>query len=306
MTKRQAERLNMIQVVIQYCELNVAATAAIIAFALTLAAIKAKQLLINQLNQLTLPGTTGVTADTKLVRQALIDIALQLSAAVSAYANSVSNNTLLQEVNYTESELKRLKKDDLDDACQSIHDGALSNILVAADFGYDAADVTALATALLVYRNAQQNPRQTEIAIKSANSQIKTAITFTVNSLLKGQLDKMAKTLKKTNPNFLEGYTNARQIVNLPSDTTGVTGQVIESSISEPVPSASVKLFDRYGTTPLYQTTTDTSGNFSIIPVSPGDYRTEVTATGLQPYVDYTLHLSPGQQVSLVISLNPL
>ena len=76
MNKRKTAQANMINTTIIFCDNNTAATAGIPAFAIALALAKSKYNTVNQLNQIILPGTKGVTTDTKLLRSAVTSLAL--------------------------------------------------------------------------------------------------------------------------------------------------------------------------------------------------------------------------------------
>ena len=148
MRNRESNLVNMIRATLLYCNNNVAATAIILAFAGVKTSADNKLVLIDSLNQVVEGTTTGVTLDTKALKETMIQIAYKCANAVSAYATSVNNNTLKAKVNYTLSELRAKKKEDIDDICQTIHDEANNNLAVAGPFGYLATDVADLNTAI--------------------------------------------------------------------------------------------------------------------------------------------------------------
>jgi hypothetical protein len=165
MKKYLSNLVNMIRATLLYCANNAAATAIIANFAAAKSALDTKLVLIDQLSQIANASTKGVTLDTNAIRKAMTDIAFKCCNALTAYAVSVNNNTLKQKVNFSKTALNRLKKDEIDDTCQTIHDEADLNIAAAGGFGYLPTDVTDLATAISLYRTAMQNleisPKQT-------------------------------------------------------------------------------------------------------------------------------------------------
>jgi hypothetical protein len=134
MKKYLSNLVNMIRATLLYCANNAAATAIIANFAAAKSALDTKLVLIDQLSQIANASTKGVTLDTNAIRKAMTDIAFKCCNALTAYAVSVNNNTLKQKVNFSKTALNRLKKDEIDDTCQTIHDEADLNIAAAGGF----------------------------------------------------------------------------------------------------------------------------------------------------------------------------
>ncbi|MBK5285513.1 MAG: hypothetical protein JJE25_08910 [Bacteroidia bacterium] len=185
MDNKSSNRVNMIRTTHDFCNANPAPVVGIPAFALVLVTVGSKLVLINGLDQIAMGTTTGVTLDTNALRFTMTNIAEKCANALSAYADSVSNNTLLSKINYTKAKLDKLKKDEVDDVCQTIHDEADTNIAAAGAFGYDAGDVGDLQTSIDLYRASIQSPSQARLSISDAKKQIKSNIDSTIKSLLK-------------------------------------------------------------------------------------------------------------------------
>ena len=215
MDNQDTNHVNMIRTTNQYCTDNTAATAAMAAFAPQLTLSKAKLLLIDQLDQIAIATTKGVTLDTKALRKSMTTIALKCASAVHAYAASVNNNTLKAKVNYSQTKLDRLKKEEIDDVCQTIRDVTNTNIANAQNYGVIPADVTTLQSTINVYRIGTQNPRLAIITKSDAKKQIKKLIREIIDLIFKEQMDKMALTRKDTNPTFVNKYFGAREIIDL-------------------------------------------------------------------------------------------
>ena len=198
MKTRNSNRVNMINATITFSDANTAATAGILSYATILGQVKSKMVLINSLNQISDGTTTGVTLDTKVLRTAMSELALKCANATLAYANSIHNNTLAALVNYTESDLNRAKKEDVDDICEAIHDATNTNIAGASPFGVSASDVTDLQASIDLYRTASQNPRQAIISKSQAKKKVTNMIREVIDDLMVSQMDKMVNTLKKT------------------------------------------------------------------------------------------------------------
>lgn len=289
-------RVNMIRTTIIYCQSNTSATSGIPAFAPTLATSANKLLLIDQLDQLSVGTTTGVTLDTNALRKTMTEIALKCSGAVIAYATAINNNTLKAQVNFTKSDLDRMRKDEVDDACQTIHDVTNTNFGNVQNYGITATDVSDLQTTINLYRTSVQNPRQAIINRADANRQITELIRQIIDTLFKGQLDKMVVTLKTSNPSFHEKYFSSREIIDL-GKTTGKLRGTVKDRPGNPISGAAIILRITSQTDIAYQTQTDTDGAFGIANIKPGNYDIEVSKTTFTTITETNIRFGPGKEL---------
>lgn len=257
-----SNRVNMINVCVAYCDANAPATAGIPSFEPVLDAVKAKMVLINSLNQIGSGTTTGVTLDTNGLREAMTALAFKCASATLAFANATGNNTLAAQVNYTDNQLNKLKKEVVDDVCQSILDATSGNMAGAGPYGVVPTDLTDLQAAIDLYRVSSQNPRQAIITKSQAIRQLEEMVKEVTEDLLKDQLDKMANTLKFTNSNFWFGYKQAREIVDLGHTHAKIRGTVT-SSTGVPLAGVQFKVFAAGTTTEVGSGVSDSEGKYS-------------------------------------------
>lgn len=304
MENTDTNRVNMIRTTASYCDNNPAPTAGIPAFATLLTAVQAKLVLIDQLDQIAIGTTTGVTLDTNNLRATMSALALKCASAVTAYANAVNNNTLKQKVNYPASDFPRFKKEEVDDICQTIHDEANTNIAAAGAYGYAAADVTNLQTAIDLYRTSIQNPRQAIITKSSAINQIKDIIRDIIDNSFKGQMDKMVTTLKISAATFYNEYFQAREIIDIGATTAKVRGTVTDN---EGNPLAGVKfiIFQTGTATVVNSNTTLADGKFNIANILPGDYDFSWDLAGYQPQRENGVRITAGRELRRTITMLP-
>jgi len=296
MDNRDSNRANMIRVTIQYCTDNTSATSGIPAFAPVLNTASNKLLLIDQLDQIAMGTTTGVTLDTKALRTAMTDLSLRCSGAVVAYATSINNNTLKAQVNFTESDLNRMKKEEVDDVCQTIHDVTNANIANAQNYGISGTDVSDLQTTINLYRTAVQNPRQAIISKNDSKKQIKNLIDEVIKTIFKGQMDKMVNTLKNSNPNFVNKYFDARTIIDL-GKTTGKLRGTVKDRPGTPISGVAIILKITSQADIAYQTLTDDTGIFGIANIKPGNYDIFVQKTGFTTITETNIRFGPGKEL---------
>ncbi|MFN0032279.1 MAG: carboxypeptidase regulatory-like domain-containing protein [Flavobacteriales bacterium] len=304
MNKRETAQMNMIDTTLSYCENNTAATAGITAFATTLAQARSKYDTANLLNQLTIPGTTGVTADTRQLREVVTNLTFKCGSGVTAYAGATANNELRKKVDYSIPEMSKMSKENFDDVSDTIYKEALANLATAGDYGYDNSDVTALQAALGVYLPKQQDPRQAAIAIKTANVQINQTIRLIIDTFFKLQLDNMTNTLLITKPTFHSNYFNARIIIDLPTSKANLTGITTDDVTQLPIAGTQATIYAVGNPTPLKSAITDALGAYTIKPVSPGNYTVVFTSIG---YASLTKNFSikAGQTVTVSPFMTP-
>ncbi len=296
MERRDTNRLNMINSTVGYCDLNTAATAGITAFAGKITVIKGKLVLINGLNQIGGGTSKGVTEDTQEVRDTMTALALKCANATLAYANEVNNHTLKALVNFTKSKLDAMKKEDVDDACEGIHDATDANIAAVAAYGVTAGDVSDLQTAIGLYRTATQNPRQAIISRSQAIKQAKEMIRDVIDNLLDGQLDGMVNTLSISNPEFVSGYYQAREVIDLGSTSAKVRGTVLDVN-DVPLRNVLFTIVKAADNEEIGNTKTDIKGKFGISQLPMGDFNFKWELEGYKTVEERDVHIGPGKEL---------
>lgn len=304
MKTQDSNRVNMINANITYCDANTAATAAISLFATTLAAVKAKMVLVNSFNQIADGTTKGVTLDTNALRKAMTDLALKCANATLAFANATNNNTLAALVNYSERKLNGMKKEEVDDACEAIHDAANANVADVTDYGVSATDVSDLQAVINLYRTASQNPRQAIVNKSQAKKKVTELVDEIVDDLLVGQLDKMANTLKASNADFVSGYKQSREVIDLGSTSAKIRGTVLDS---EDVPLKQVRFTITNPATGavVAETQTDNKGKYGVSKLPVGIFDLKWEKSGYATITEFAVKVVAGKEISRKIVMPP-
>jgi len=126
----------------------------------------------------------------------------------------VGNHHLAAKVNVTKSSLDQMSDSDLEQTAERIGNLANDNITVLkTDYGVLGTDVTALDTARTTFAGMKTSPREAAAARKVQTASLAQLIA-NVRSIFRNELDKMVTKLRKTNPDFYNGYFAARVIVN--------------------------------------------------------------------------------------------
>src|ERR1051325_3737751 len=136
MNKRVTARCNMVKTVLGYLTENAGETASLTQLAGVRSTADNKLVLIDQMHQLTLSGSTGTTLDTEALRVAMQNIALKVGNALSAFASATQNFTLRAKVRYSETKLNRKKKGEVANICQDIYEQGVANLGTAIGYGY--------------------------------------------------------------------------------------------------------------------------------------------------------------------------
>ncbi len=283
----------MVNAVTGYCDLNPTPTAGIANFALRLADVKAKKVLIDGMNQLGSATTKGVTIDVSILKAVMISKAFKCGNATLAYANYINNNTLKALVDFTKPKLDKLAKEDVDDVCQQIHDAADANVAGATPYGIVGSDITDLQAAIDLYRARTGDTRQAIISKSQANEQAHLMIRELIDELLEGQLDKMVNTIEETQMMYWKGYFQAREIIDLGTTYTKLRATVTdENGIAQ----KSVTVYLLKSGVVIYSKKTDIEGKVSIVRITPDDYDLQAEKAGFVTYIDTALHFAPGSE----------
>ena len=297
MDSRQEAKLNMYRTVQLFCNNNNAITATNPAFTTAFAAFTAK--ISNIISTATSESQviTGIATDKTVLKKNLCQSATDIAALIFAYASSINNNTLKQEVNYAYSDFFRLKDDLLAPTAKNIHNAATANLPALAPFGVTAAMLSALQTTINAYSTSVPTPRNAKAIKATYTANIKQLIKET-DSILKNQLDKLAVSFKTTQPDFYNSYLNTRIIIDPSKTETQIKGTVVQEGSNTPIIKAAVNLAGPTGGS----TQTDTAGKFIFKPVIPGNYQIKVSAEGYTS-TDITFDVKLGQAVNQVIAL---
>jgi len=223
-------------------------------------------------------------------------LALKCANATLAFANSTHNNTLAALVNYSESQLNRTKKEDIDDVCQAIHDATDSNIAGASNFGATPTDVTDLQAAIDLYRIASQNPRQAIISKSQAKKQVTNMIREVIDELLVAQLDKMVNTLKPTNKVFCDGFKQAREILDLGTTTAKVRGTVLDE-FDVPLKGVIFSILETGTEDEVERVKSDIKGKFNASKLSAGLFDFKWELNGYKTVLETEVKISNGKEL---------
>ncbi|MBK8443942.1 MAG: carboxypeptidase regulatory-like domain-containing protein [Sphingobacteriales bacterium] len=276
MNARQESKLNMYRALTQYCDKNAALIATVPAFSNALNTLKTKIAAIQSNASKESAQIGGIAQDKTAAKEILCTRTAEIAAAVYAYAHQTNNNTLRQKMNFSVSDLLRIKDDLLVPTCQVIYNQAQANLPNLADYALNAAALTTLQNAMNNYTNATPLVRNAIGNRSTFRINIKNLLKET-DDLLKNQLDKISLQFKNTNPDFLLTYRQLRIIIDPTRTTTGIKIELKNNQTLLPVPNATISIAELN-----INATTGAGGIAHIKPVPHGNYTLLISAPGYQ------------------------
>jgi len=306
MNTDQSNHLDMYRAVHKHCTLiqantnNQAITNTVPAFAQGIIVLSAKIGFIETTSAQQEQAITGVTLNKEALRLILIDVTLSVISPVRAYAVSISDNDLEEQMNFSRSDLAALSVAKISQTAEnllSIINPLLPNL---APFGIAQANLNAWQTAITNYKNKMEDPRIAIVHRKTLTSELEKLFTDT-NTLCNKTLDPLAINFKTTQPHFYEDYINSREIIDLGTRHAKIIGKV-KSASGNPIYQAEVKVNEQALTA-----RTDTAGDYLHEPVSAP---TVVTLTATAPLFKSKttppIDLSSGQTLTQDFDLDPV
>lgn len=300
MTGRQESKLNMYHAVINHADDNAAIIATVPAFDTSYTSFKAIVSSLDATVQLEAQVLTGIATDKQSLRNTLCQQAADIAAVVYAYAITIGNNELAEEVNFSVSDLKRKRDDELAPTCQNIHDAANDNLAALATFGITAGMLTTFNTLITNYTSKVPATRNAIALRKTYAAAIKTLFKDADN-ILKKVLDKLAVQFKAANLEFHNTYFNNRIIIDAPTSTTGIKGTINDEATNQPLSVIATLALQ----STAFTTNSDAAGNFKFIKIPNGTYTIIITAPGYQDKQITNVTVTQGQMTTQNITLTP-
>ncbi|MFI5218325.1 MAG: hypothetical protein ACHQNT_02470 [Bacteroidia bacterium] len=216
MTKDQEDILNMYQATDDILQTHNAVWAANVPFAAVVTQLEADVDAIEDLRDIQEADTTGVAQDKQNKRQDLENQTYTAGSIIGFYASSVNNRELLEKVNFTRTELKEARDNELPGMAEQVHEEAVANAVAVLPFGLTGAMTTALDTAISGFVTYISKPRAAKSETSAATGQLPPLFDDTTK-LLAEQIDGGMELFRVSSPAFYNEYFNARIIVNSPT-----------------------------------------------------------------------------------------
>lgn len=298
MNSRQESKVNMYRGVLLFCQNNAGIVLANTAFseainALTIKVNEIQDYLVREIRH-----TTGISADKATAKAKLCLVASEIANIVYAYANTVNNKVLIDEVNYSLSDLKKLREDLIVATVTNIYNSTQSNLSALGTYGITASTLDELTDAINDY-NALLPKTKTTISEKSNYNDNIIKLIDETDTLIKNRLDRLVVVFNKPHPDFVNTYKKVRHIDAPNKTVTQIKGNVINKVDGKAIEEAIISLIGSTNAT----TKSDKEGNFVFKPVTYGDYQLSIKATGFKDYIDTAFVVKMGKVNRVFVGL---
>lgn len=183
---------------------------------------------------------SGIAESKSQLRNTLVLLAADTSRKVTAYAKFTNNQLLMNEIKYTESELRKIADTSLRDAAQGIYDRAQANLTALVPYGVTAATQTALQSAITAFLTSIPKPRLGIADKKETTAQL--ANLFKQADAALENIDTLVEIVRLSQPAFYKGYKGVRKIIDTGSGSLAIKIQVVDSDTGEPIKGVNVCL----------------------------------------------------------------
>ncbi len=271
MTDVQENQLSMFRTLQAIRALFAAAIAAIADLDADFDALAAEVNSIKALSPKQKLQTTGVARDKGDVKEDMIEKAIMVAGALKALASADSNYTLFEEVNYSPTELDRMRDEQLPDICRLVHDRANSNLAALAGRGITAPVLAEFMTLITDFEGMAEAPRTATVQKGSATTGLAGHFAE-ANKIVKERLDEGMKIFMTSNPDLYITYINGRKIIDLgkrkkKNPNIGTLSFHVKDTLNNNLEDVVVSVDDRTGSTDedgMGQLTGLTAGNKSV------------------------------------------
>lgn len=214
-------------------------------------------------------ATGGAYDDKNELQEALCLQLYVVTSGTKAFAASINNNTLQEQMNYSISELRKIGDETLVPFTDDIVALVTPNLGVPlTGFGVDATAMTNLDNARTAYSGKQSAGR--DATVLKATQTVGLPPLFTLGTkILREIMDPAAVTLKPTQSDWYNGYINARKVINTASGTTALDGDIFEAGTTTPIYNVKVTIHDiEIPTDDIVNS--DANGHYKKVPIKRG------------------------------------
>lgn len=277
MNYRQENTLTMFNTVVAVCDQNSAVIATIPALDTAYTTFKTQCGFINDVSLEQLLQIKGETVEKAKLKNALALRASIVSRVVRAYAISINDSVLRNEVDYTESVLAKQRDITIQLNAQIIFDRANTHLVALASFGITAGVMTDLTTAISDYQAHLSSPTVARDKRAGATTELDEKIGM-ANDILRFQMDDTMQILRLPEAKFFRLYTNARKIYDLhgkgSANLGSIKGVVKDLATNLVIDGALIELLDSD-----IVTSSDAFGEF-VMDLVPDTYSIRVSKDG--------------------------
>lgn len=291
MNKKQANRFSMYLATVDFCKLNADITAPLPSFSTNLTNLKTICDQIFQIATIQAANIRGTTANKNALRETMVVLAADTARKLTAFAKLTQNQILLNEISYTESDLRHLPDTILSDTAKLIYDSAQANLASLAAYLVTVESLSVLLQSVTDFKAAMTSPRAKKVSQSQATKQL--IELFVAGDEALANMDVVVEIVRLTQANFYAGYKASRKIIELGNTKLTLKGLVTEALTGASIPGVTISFWPdgdtmktaKTGDASLVKKTAE-KGRFNVSSLPAGTYRINLQKVG---YAEQTL-----------------
>lgn len=286
MTNEQESRANRNLAVIEFSNENENITAELPGYVANLGIFAQATAEIQTISGEQQTDLTGISASKTQLRSNMTGPAFETSLKLVAFAKMSENNTLLKEVNYSETNFRKSSEIKALDYSQIVYDRAQKHIDSLAQYRINQSTQLILFNAINSFKKVMAAPRIGATTKSQATKRLVALFKLADAALIK--MDATVEIVRFSDPNFYIGYKSARKIISKGTGKLAVKGLVSDAQTGEPVKGVTVSFamdggmvhLSSVNAKPNVVKITATKGGFNIKSLAAGTYAVSFKKAG--------------------------
>lgn len=234
----------------------------------------------------------GLTRDKSSLRDLMVYDEDLLISAIKTYANETGNQELYELVNFSPSELRRMKENRFVAASTNVNTVLTTHAVPLQAYGITDEMRTKFAADITAFQNIMSRTRTmisgSSVFTKNLQMAVKKMMTH-----LKQILDNNIRQYKTSHPDFVQAYFNSRIIVDYGNTHTGIHGRITDSKTDQKLKGVIVRVLELEDT----WTATDRNGMYRFKSLPAGTYTLTFRAEGYIPMEIPDVKLEQGKYI---------
>jgi len=297
MTNKQEIRLKMYLSVDDFLAKNENLTNALPEFTATLTEFRDTINNIKLIDEQQENIRTGVAKNKRDIKNSLVVLTAENSGKVFALAKVTKDKKLMDEVNFSISEVGRMTDIELRTYSEKLYKKIETILESLANYGITAETQKEFSDTIEAYNNSLTKPRVSIAERREATKTLK-LLFGTADSILK-KIDAIIGIIRYDEVKFYEGYKTVRTLVDTNAGVVALIAKVSDYSSGKPIKGVVFK-FKSNGVIIIKKTAK--KGGFYIRNMNPGTYEVNIKKEGYNEKV-VTVNINDGERTDLKVEL---
>ena len=222
---------------------------------------------------------TSISSEKNKLRARLVDMVLDTSRKIHAYAVYVKDESLQRETKMSESNLKVCSDIELVNDAQNLVARGTSILAIIAPYGINESDMLNLKQLTVDFAESIPQVRKKQVEKQSLTKQL--GIAFAEADKIVSEIDALVEIVHKNQPTFYANYKASRRIVDLTGGSITAKGKVVDAVTGNGLSDVSISFHeDENLSEPVLEKETAKKGGFLIKSLDEGVYTVVVEKIG--------------------------